>query len=69
VTSKIFLTAAVFLFALSGAAVAAPAHPTHARSHLTAAQAARQSFNWVVVPSSANEAGAPHYHGGPKSND
>jgi hypothetical protein len=65
-TSKISLTVAAFLFALSGAAVAAP---THARSRLTAAQAARQSFNWVVVPSSANEAGAPHYHGGPKSND
>ncbi|WP_156927924.1 hypothetical protein [Bradyrhizobium sp. Tv2a-2] len=64
-TSKISLTVAVFLFALSGAAFAGTAHvPTHST---TAAQA-RQSFNWVV-PSSADEPNAHRYHGGPKSND
>jgi ABC-type oligopeptide transport system substrate-binding subunit len=64
VASKISLTVAVCLFALSSAAVASTAH---ARSHLTAAQAG-QSYNWAA-PASVGEANAHRYHGGPKSND
>jgi hypothetical protein len=63
-TNKITLTVAVFLFALSGAAVAGTAKVP---SHVSAVQA-RQSFNWAV-PVSVDMPNAHRYHGGPKSND
>jgi hypothetical protein len=63
-TSKITLTAAALLLALSSMAVARTAN---APPRMTAAQAGH-AFNWAPA-ASADAPDAYRYHGGPKSND
>jgi hypothetical protein len=64
-TSKITLTVAAALFALSSSlAVAGTANPT---PRSTTAQA-RQAYDWTA-PAATDAPDAHRYHGGPKSND